>query len=55
MVGERIAADPTYFIFQQNEKGKELKDRVDAALAKLIESGRLSELSIEWFGEDYTK
>ena len=55
VVGERIAADPTYFIFQQNDKGKELRDRVDAALAKLIESGRLSELSIEWFGEDYTK
>jgi len=55
VVGDRIAADPTYFIFQQNEKGKELRDRVDTALAKLIESGRLSELTIEWFGEDYTK
>ncbi len=55
VTGERIAADPTYFIFKKDEKGKELRDRVDAALAKLIESGRLSELSIEWFGEDYTK
>lgn len=53
--GERIAADPTYFIFKKDEKGRELRDRVDAALAKLIESGRLSELSVEWFGEDYTK
>ena len=55
VVGERIAADPTYFIFKQDEEGKELRDRVDAALAELIESGRLSELSIEWFGVDYTK
>lgn len=55
VVGERIAADPTYFIFKKDEKGAELRDRVDAALAELIESGRLSELSNEWFGEDYTK
>lgn len=55
LVGERIAADPTYFIFKQDEKGKKLRDRVDAALDQLIESGRLSELSVEWFGDDYTK
>lgn len=55
VVGERIAADPTYFIFKKDEKGAELRNRVDAALAKLIENGRLSELSGEWFGEDYTK
>ncbi len=55
VVGERIAADPTYFIFKKDEKGAELRDRVDAALTKLIESGRLSELSKEWFDEDYTK
>ena len=54
-VGERIAADPTYFVFKKDAKGEELRDRVDAALDKLIESGRLSELSVEWFGEDYTK
>ncbi|MBR0597494.1 transporter substrate-binding domain-containing protein [Sinanaerobacter chloroacetimidivorans] len=55
VVGERIAADPTYFIFQKNDEGKALRDKVDAALATLLESGRLSELSIEWFGVDYTK
>ncbi len=55
VVGERIAADPTYFIFRQDEQGKELRDRIDAALDQLIQSGRLSELSIEWFGVDYTK
>lgn len=55
VIGERIAADPTYFIFKQDEKGKRLRDRVDTALDQLIESGRLSELSVEWFGDDYTK
>ena len=55
VVGERIAADPTYFIFKQDEKGAELRDRVDAALGQLIDSGRLAELSTEWFGVDYTK
>lgn len=55
VVGERIAADPTYFIFKKDKEGEELRDRVDAALAQLIESGRLAELSVEWFGVDYTK
>mgnify|MGYP002777440347 CR=1 FL=1 len=55
IVGERIAADPTYFIFKKDEKGEALRDRVDAALGELIKSGRLSELSREWFEEDYTK
>lgn len=55
VVGERIAADPTYFIFKKDDRSKALRDRVDAALDQLIESGRLAELSVEWFGEDYTK
>lgn len=55
VVGERLSADPTYFIFKKDEAGKALRDRVDAALRQLIETGRLSELSLEWFGEDYTQ
>lgn len=54
-VGERIAADPTYFIFRKDEDGKELRDKVDAALKNIIDDGSLAELSIEWFGVDYTK
>ena len=54
-VGERIAADPTYFIFRQDEEGRALRDKVDAALGALIDDGTLSELSLQWFGEDYTK
>ena len=52
--GERLSSDPTYFIFKKDEKGKELRDKVDAALAKLIADGELSKLSKEWFGADYT-
>lgn len=52
--GERLSSDPTYFIFKKDEKGKELRDKVDAALAKMIADGELSKLSKEWFGADYT-
>ena len=53
-VGEPLVETPVYFIFKQDEKGLEIRDKVDAALTKLIESGKLSELSVEWFGADYT-
>lgn len=55
VVGERLAADPTYFIFKQDEEGEELRNKIDAALSKLIDSGKLSEMSVDWFGVDYTK
>lgn len=53
-VGEPLNQSPVYFIFSQDENGKELRDRVDAALKELIDNGKLAELSIQWFGEDYT-
>ena len=52
-VGDRLEETPVFFIFKQDEVGKELRDKIDAALKKLIESGRLSQLSTEWFGADY--
>ncbi|NLK95302.1 MAG: transporter substrate-binding domain-containing protein [Clostridiales bacterium] len=54
-VGERLSSDPTYFIFKQDDEGKKLKEKIDAALSKLKENGELSKLSNEWFGVDYTK
>lgn len=54
-VGEWLEAVPTYFIAKDNEKGRDIIERIDKALDVLIEDGRLSELSIEYFGEDYTK
>lgn len=52
-VGERLTETPVFFIFKKDEQGKEIRDRVDAALKTLIENGELSELSTEWFGADY--
>lgn len=54
-VGERLSESPTYFIFKQDEQGKELRDKIDAALTKLKDSGELSKLSEEWFGADFTR
>lgn len=52
-VGERLSETPVYFIFKKDETGAELRDKIDAALKELIDSGELSELSIQWFGSDY--
>lgn len=54
-VGERIQADPTYFIIKKDDAGAALKERIDAALVKIKEDGSLSQLSIDWFGVDYSK
>lgn len=52
-VGDPLATTPVYFVFKKDEAGEQLRDRVDAALKKLIDSGELSELSTQWFGTDY--
>ncbi len=54
-VGERLAADPTFFIVKKDPAGLALKQRVDAALQSLREDGTLSRLSVEHFGVDYTQ
>lgn len=54
-VGDRVAAEPTHFIFKNDEDGGLLKEKLDNALSKLAEDGRLSQLSVEWFGQDYSK
>ena len=53
-VGEPLEKTPVYFIFKQDDTGRLLRDKVDAALQKLIDNGELSQLSIDWFGADYT-
>ncbi|MFV1462718.1 amino acid ABC transporter substrate-binding protein [Phaeobacter sp. JH20_36] len=40
--------------FRQDEAGLALRDRVDAALTRLRDSGRLAEISQTWFGTDIT-
>nr|WP_084671058.1 amino acid ABC transporter substrate-binding protein [Halomonas ilicicola] len=41
--------------FRDDQAGRELRDRVDRALAELKEDGTLSEISQEWFGSDITQ
>jgi len=41
--------------FRDNAEGRALRDRVDAALADLRESGELQAISETWFGTDITR
>ena len=54
-VGDRTQADPTYFILKKDDAGAALKQKIDAALTKIKGDGSLSQLSIDWFGVDYSK
>ncbi len=54
-IGERVAEDPTHFISKKDETGTKIKEKLDAALSKIREDGSLSQLSIDWFGVDYSK
>ncbi|WP_244265791.1 amino acid ABC transporter substrate-binding protein [Polycladidibacter hongkongensis] len=40
--------------FRKDEEGNKLAAKVDAALTKLKESGKLAEISLKWFGADIT-
>lgn len=52
-VGEPVSTSYTYFAFA---KGKtELQEAVDGALRELKESGKLSEISVQVIGGDYTE
>jgi L-cystine transport system substrate-binding protein len=54
-VGRRIEENSVFFIAKKDAAGTALRDRLDAALAKVHADGRLSALSIQWFGADYSK
>ncbi len=51
-VGDTIMASDTYILFNMGEET--LRNRVDEALAQLREEGFLSELSKQWYGQDYS-
>jgi putative amino-acid transport system substrate-binding protein len=40
--------------FADTEKGRERRDKVDAAITTLRENGKLAEISVKWFGTDIT-
>ena len=54
-VGRRIAEQPTHFIIKKDKTGTTIKAKLDAALEKIKADGSLSQLSIDWFGVDYSK
>ncbi len=41
--------------FRSDEAGTALRDKVDQAIAKLKENGKLAEISQKWFGADITQ
>lgn len=41
--------------FRNDDQGKALRDRVDAAITTLKENGTLTEISQKWFGTDITQ
>ncbi|TDX33068.1 amino acid ABC transporter substrate-binding protein (PAAT family) [Modicisalibacter xianhensis] len=41
--------------FRDDEAGRAMRDRVNAALESLRDSGKLSEISEKWFGSDVTQ
>lgn len=41
--------------FRDDQAGRKLRDRIDAALSELKENGTLSEISQRWFGTDITR
>ncbi|MBQ7159133.1 MAG: transporter substrate-binding domain-containing protein, partial [Treponema sp.] len=48
-----VQHNAAYHVF--NKKSSKLKAEWDAVLKKLVEEGVVSQLSIKWFGKDYTK
>ena len=49
-VEEPVKVNPTYFVLGKDQT--DLKEKLDEALVELREDGKLSELSIKWYGED---
>lgn len=55
VIDESIVESPSLFIAKKDKDGKKLIADIDRALGTLKKEGKLKELSIEWFGKDYTQ
>ena len=55
VLDERISQSPVYLTFRKENQSKELIEKVDAALTKAKESGKLHDLSIKYFGVDQSQ
>ncbi|WP_239056356.1 transporter substrate-binding domain-containing protein [Helicobacter apodemus] len=51
----RIQESNVYFIFRNEEKSKNIIEKIDAALEKAKEKGEIRELSIKFFGVDQSQ
>jgi len=51
--GEPVMSSSTYYVYRQEDE--ELKEAVDGAIKQLVESGELSQISIDVIGGDYTE
>ncbi len=55
LAGQPFSRIENAYPFRDDEAGKALKSRIDDALAKLRDSGKLSDISEKWFGSDITQ
>ena len=53
-VGEPRNPNYVYFMFANTDFGAELRDKTNVALDELYADGSMRELSIRWFGQDYS-
>ncbi|KZY48671.1 amino acid ABC transporter substrate-binding protein [Roseovarius sp. HI0049] len=54
LAGEPFSEIRNALPFRDDEEGRALRDKVDAALVTLRENGTLTEISEKWFGSDIT-
>ncbi|GHV80053.1 amino acid ABC transporter substrate-binding protein [Spirochaetia bacterium] len=52
---EKLQNPKSYFVFSRTAEGQKLKAEVDAAFQKLIDSGKLKELSLKYFESDISQ
>ncbi|MDR2176636.1 MAG: transporter substrate-binding domain-containing protein [Treponema sp.] len=52
---EKIQNPKSYFIFPRTPEGEKIRADVDGAFEKLIANGKLTELSIKYFGSDISQ
>ncbi|EES89467.1 transporter substrate-binding domain-containing protein [Helicobacter canadensis] len=55
VLDERISQSPVYFVFRKENLSNDLIQKIDAALLKAKETGKLRDLSMKYFGVDQSQ
>ena len=55
MAGKPFSEIRNALPFNDTDEGRALRDRFDAAISTLKDNGKLTEISMKWFGTDITK